>query len=103
MHNAANEVGIDLLEPIMRLEVVVPSEYLGDVINGLNSRRAEIKEIGQKGLLSFIEASAPLAEMFGYATALRSLTQGRGSYSMEPLDYKAVPEDIREKILTGGF
>jgi len=103
LHNAANKVGIDLLEPIMRMEVVVPGEYLGDVINGLNSRRAEIKEIGQKGLLSFIEARAPLAEMFGYATALRSLTQGRGSYSMEPLDYRAVPEELREKILTGGF
>jgi len=103
LHNAANEVGVELLEPIMRLEVLVPADYLGDVINDLNARRCEILELGRKGNLSFVKAKAPLAEMFGYSTGLRSLTQGRGSYSMEPADYRAVPPELGEKVLTGGF
>jgi elongation factor G len=77
-----------LLEPIMKLEVVVPEEYVGDVIGDLNSRRAQIEGMEVRGNLQAVRAHAPLAEMFGYATALRSLTQGRGTFTME-FDYYA--------------
>jgi len=90
-----------LLEPIMRLEVTTPDEYLGDVIGDMNMRRIKVENIEQKGTTKIITGSAPLAQMFGYATALRSLTQGRATYTMEPSFYKEVPKDIMEKIVTG--
>jgi len=101
LSNAAKRAGIELLEPIMSLQVTVPGNYLGDVINDLNSRRAEIAEVSSRGDLRVIGARGPLAEMFGYSTALRSMTQGRGSYTMEPSDYRPVPADVREKVLFG--
>ena len=88
-----------LLEPIMDIEVIIPEEYLGDIIGDLNSRRIQIKAIDQRSNAKVIRGHAPLAEMFGYATALRSLTQGRGIYTMEPSFYAEVPSDILEKIL----
>lgn len=88
-----------LLEPIMKLEVTTPDEYLGDVIGDMNSRRIKVENIDQKGTTKIILGMAPLAQMFGYATALRSLTQGRATYTMEPSFYKEVPKDIMEKIL----
>lgn len=88
-----------LLEPIMDAEITVPDEYLGDVIGDLNSRRVQIKSIDQVEKAKIIRGYAPLSEMFGYATAIRSLTQGRGIYTMEPSYYAEVPLHIVEKII----
>ena len=91
LSNAVEEAGVVTLEPIMRVEVVVPEGHLGDVLNDLHSRRATVAGMGERAGLRIIRAEAPLSEMFGYATGLRSLTQGRGTYSMEPLAYRPVP------------
>jgi elongation factor G len=88
-----------ILEPIMRTEVVVPEEYMGDVIGDLNSRRGKISSMESKNKVQHIKANVPLGEMFGYSTSLRSLTQGRGNYSMEPSHYEEVPKQITDKIL----
>jgi elongation factor G len=88
-----------ILEPIMKTEVVVPEEYMGDVIGDLNSRRGKIASMESKNRIQHIKANVPLAEMFGYSTSLRSLTQGRGNYSMEPSHYEEVPRQIANKIL----
>ncbi len=87
------------LEPIMRLEVSTPEEYLGQVTGDLNSRRAEIKEMAHPGRYRVLSVHAPLAEMFGYSTQLRSLTQGRATSTMEPHSYAVVPTQVRERIL----
>ena len=87
------------MEPIMKLEVVVPEDYWGNVTGDLMKRRAQIKETGNRGKLKTALVDAPLSEMFGYANALRSLTQGRASFSMEPSYYKQVPNQIAEKII----
>ncbi|MBU1146745.1 MAG: elongation factor G [Candidatus Omnitrophica bacterium] len=89
-----------LMEPIMSLEAIFPENYMGDVIGDLNSRRCKIKEIEQKANLKLVKGDVPLAEMFGYATAIRSLTQGRASYTMEPSHYAEVPKNIAEKIIS---
>jgi len=88
-----------LMEPIMNLEAIFPEDYTGDVIGDLNSRRCRIREITQKAKLKIVRGDVPLAEMFGYATSIRSLTQGRASYTMEPSHYSEVPENIAEKII----
>jgi elongation factor G len=88
-----------LLEPIMNLEVVVPDNYMGEVIGDLNSRRVKIESISDRGNLKVIKGFAPLSEMFGYATAVRSLSQGRATYTMEPSFYQEVPKNISEKII----
>jgi elongation factor G len=90
-----------LLEPIMKLEVLVPEDYLGEVIGDLNSRRCRIVEMGQRSNGKVIHGEVPLAEMFGYATVVRSLSQGRGSYSMEPLMYAQVPAQLAQMIVQG--
>lgn len=90
-----------LLEPIMLVEVVVPEEYMGDIIGDLNSRRCVIQEMGNRGHLKNIRGLVPLSEMFGYATAIRSLSQGRATYTMEPNSYQEVPRAIAEKIMAG--
>ncbi len=89
-----------LLEPIMKVTVIVPEEYMGDVIGDLNSRRGEIQGFEERTGAKQINAHVPLSEMFGYATDLRSKTQGRGQYVMEPDGYKEVPKSIAEKILS---
>ena len=89
-----------LLEPIMKVTVIVPDEYMGDVIGDLNSRRGEIQGFEDRAGAKQINARVPLADMFGYATDLRSKTQGRGQYVMEPDGYKEVPKSIAEKIMT---
>ena len=89
-----------LLEPIMKVTVIVPEEYMGDVIGDLNSRRGEIQGIKERTGAKQINAHVPLSEMFGYATDLRSKTQGRGQYVMEPDGYKEVPKSIAEKIIS---
>ena len=88
-----------LLEPIMDIEVVVPEEFMGDVIGDLNSKRTKIESLKQRANLKVIRGFVPLAEMFGYATSIRSLTQGRGTYTMEPSFYEEVPKNIAEKII----
>ncbi len=90
-----------LLEPIMNLEVTTPDEYVGSVIGDMNSRRIKVENIDQKGTTKIVTGAAPLAQMFGYATALRSLTQGRATYTMEPSFYREVPKDIMEKVIKG--
>ena len=89
-----------LLEPIMKVTVIVPEEYMGDVIGDLNSRRGEIQGFEDRSGVKQINARVPLGDMFGYATDLRSKTQGRGQYVMEPDGYKEVPKSISEKIIT---
>ena len=88
-----------ILEPIMKTEVIVPEDYMGDVIGDLNSRRGKISSMDSRNKVQHIKANVPLAEMFGYSTTLRSLTQGRGNYSMEPSHYEEVPKQIADKIL----
>ncbi|NPV88890.1 elongation factor G [Coprothermobacteraceae bacterium] len=88
-----------LLEPIMKVEIVVPESYMGDVIGDLNARRGRIMGIEAQGPLQVIRAEVPLAEMFGYATAIRSLTQGRGSFVMEFSHYEEVPVRVAESII----
>ena len=88
-----------LLEPIMKVSVIVPDEYMGDVIGDLNSRRGQIIQLEARPGAQQIDAHVPLAEMFGYATDLRSRTQGRGQYTMEPSHYVEIPKNIRDKIV----
>jgi elongation factor G len=88
-----------LLEPIMKVEVTVPDDYMGDVIGDLNSRRAKLEGMEKKANLQVIRAYVPLAEMFGYATTLRSLTQGRGTFVMQFDHYDVVPSNIAEQII----
>ena len=90
-----------LKEPIMNITVVVPEEYMGDVIGDLNSRRGQIQGMEARNGAEEIKAFVPLSEMFGYATDLRSASQGRGQYSMEPSHYEAVPKNIQETIIAG--
>ncbi|TLD40563.1 MAG: Translation elongation factor G [Candidatus Jettenia ecosi] len=87
-----------LLEPIMSFEIAVPEQYMGDVIGEIHSRRANIIEMGSRGNLRIIKGDVPLAEMFGYATVLRSITQGRGTYTMEPLEYRPAPAKVLSSV-----
>ncbi len=87
-----------LLEPIMKVEVTTPEEYMGNVVGDLNSRRGQIEEMTQRGTAKVVLAKVPLAEMFGYATDLRSLSQGRANYVMEFFEYHEVPRNVLEKI-----
>ena len=96
--NAAKPV---LLEPIMRVQATTPPEFLGDVMGDLSSRRGRILENEDRKGVKVIEAEVPLAEMFGYATALRSLTKGRAGFTMEFKKYQPVPESVKEKIVSG--
>jgi len=88
-----------LLEPVMTLVVLMPDEYLGDAVSDINTRRGKIEEVGFKGGSRFIKARVPLAEMFGYATALRTFTQGRGVFSLEFYRYDPVPSKIMDAII----
>ena len=88
-----------LLEPIMKVDVNVPEEYMGDVMGGLNSRRGRIEGMEARSGAQSIRAMVPLSEMFGYATALRSSTQGRGTFSMETSHFEEVPKSIQEKVV----
>jgi elongation factor G len=97
---AARKAKPVLLEPIMAVEVVVPEEYMGDVIGDLNSRRGRIEGMELRGTTQIIKATAPLSEMFGYATSLRSRTQGRGSFTMHFGKYEEVPGALAEEIVS---
>jgi elongation factor G len=89
-----------LLEPIMTVEVVVPEQYMGDVIGDLNSRRGRIEGMQLRGTTQIIKSMVPLSEMFGYATELRSRTQGRGSFTMHFGKYEEVPGSLAEEIVS---
>ena len=89
-----------ILEPIMKVTVIVPEDYMGDVIGDLNSRRGQILGMEARPGAQQINALVPLSEMFGYSNDLRSKTQGRGQYSMEPDSYIEVPKSISEKIIS---
>ncbi len=97
---AAEKGGPVLLEPVMKVEVVTPEQYMGDVIGDLSARRGRIVAMEQRGALRIIQAEVPLAEMFGYATVLRSNTQGRGTHTMEFSHYEQVPAGIAETLIT---
>jgi elongation factor G len=88
-----------LLEPIMKVEVTTPDEYQGDLLGDLSRRRGKINAIDGKAGQTILNAHVPLAEMFGYATAIRSLSKGRASYSMEPLTFEQVPASVLSVIL----
>lgn len=87
-----------ILEPIMSVEVVTPENYMGDVMGNLNSKRGQIESMGDRGMAKTVKAKVPLSEMFGYSTTLRSMTQGRASYTMEFAHYAKVPGNVAEKI-----
>ena len=89
-----------LLEPIMKVEVTMPEEYMGDVIGDINSRRGRIEGMDDLGGGKIVRAFVPLAEMFGYSTDLRSRTQGRGNYSMFFEKYEQVPKSVQEKVIS---
>jgi elongation factor G len=99
LKDGAKKANPAILEPVMKVEVTVPEDYMGDVIGDLNSRRGKIMNMESKNKLQYIHGQVPLAEMFGYSTTLRSLTQGRGNYNMEPSHYEEVPKQIADKIL----
>jgi elongation factor G len=88
-----------LLEPIMALEIVTPSEFMGDVLGDLSSRRGKVSDMIAKGEEQAVHSTVPLAELFGYSTAIRSLTRGRASYTMEPVQFDIVPESLTRELL----
>ncbi|MEO5773514.1 MAG: elongation factor G [Sphingomicrobium sp.] len=98
MREAAQKAGIKLLEPIMKVEVVTPEDYLGDVIGDLNSRRGQIQGTDSRGNAQVVEAVVPLANMFGYVNQLRSFTQGRAQYSMQFSHYDEVPANVADEV-----
>ena len=97
--DGAKKANPALLEPIMKVEVLVPEEFMGDVIGDLNSRRGKILNLEARAGIQAINAEVPLAQMFGYSTDLRSKTQGRANYTMEFLKYEQVPKVISEEII----
>ena len=98
MREAAQKSGIKLLEPIMKVEVITPEDYLGDVIGDLNSRRGQIQGTDTRGIAQAVDAMVPLANMFGYVNELRSFSQGRAQYSMQFSHYEEVPNNVAEEI-----
>ncbi|HLE94916.1 MAG TPA: elongation factor G [Acidimicrobiia bacterium] len=99
LQEAAKRAGVKLLEPVMEIEVITPEDYMGDVIGDLNSRRGKVEGMTQRGNSQVIRAQVPMSEMFGYATDLRSKTQGRATYSMQFHSYQDVPDSIADDIV----
>lgn len=97
--DACRKADVILLEPIMKVEVTTPEEYMGNIVGDLNSKRGQIGQMSDRTNIKVIDAKVPLAEMFGYATQLRSMSQGRANYSMEFLHYSEVPRNIAEGII----
>ncbi len=98
---AVKKAGLILLEPIMKIEVITPEQFMGDVIGNLSSKRGQIKEMRDRAGIKVIDSDVPLAEMFGYATDLRSMSQGRASYTMEFSHYAEVPANKAQEIIEG--
>ncbi len=101
LQSAAKRAEPILLEPIMKVEVVTPANFLGDVTGDLNSRRGRIDNMGERGQMRVVDSKIPLANMFGYSTQLRSMTEGRASYTMEFSHYEEVPQNITQQIVEG--
>jgi len=99
LKNGCKKANPYLLEPIMKFEVICPEENIGDIIGDLNSRRARINEMGNRGNARYVRGFVPLAEMFGYATVVRSLSQGRASFNLEPSHYEEIPGNIAKSII----
>jgi elongation factor G len=97
--DAAEAASPEFLEPIMKLEITTPPESVGEVLGDLNARRGTVLDMEQRGDMQIVHARVPMAQMFGYSTAVRSLTKGRASYSMEPSDFALVPRNVREELL----
>ena len=97
--DAAKRARPVILEPIMKIEVITPEKFLGDITGHLSSKRAEIQDVEERGLNKVVHAKVPLAEMFGYITALRSMTEGRASFNMEPSHYAIVPNNVAQEII----
>ena len=100
LQEAARKAGVKLLEPVMDVEVVTPEDYMGEVIGDLNARRGKVEGMHQRGNAQVIKAQVPMAEMFGYATDLRSKTQGRAVYTMQFHSYQDVPQSIADEIVS---
>ena len=98
--NALKKAAPVILEPVMAVEVETPEEYMGDVMGNLSSRRGQIQGMGDRGNAKVIKAKVPLSEMFGYATDLRSGTQGRASYTMQFDEYEQVPKNVADEIIS---
>ncbi len=101
LQEACQKAKLVLLEPVMNVQVIVPPDFLGDVTGDLSSKRGKIKSMGERGNVRVIDANVPLAEMFGYSTSLRSMTQGRGSFNMEFSHYEEVPQSVAQNIIEG--
>lgn len=99
LQNAVKSAGATILEPIMKVEVTTPDEFMGDVIGDLGAKRSQVLGTQKRGMVTVILATVPLAELSGYATALRSMSKGRATYYMEPSHYEEVPRNIQEKII----
>ena len=97
--DACKKAGLILLEPLMKVEVITPESFMGEVIGDLNSKRGQVREMSERSGVRIISAFVPLSEMFGYATQLRSMTQGRASYNMEFDHYAEVPRNVVETVL----
>ena len=96
---ASKKASPTLMEPVMKLEIVCPDEYTGDIISDLNSRRGKIENIDFRGDLKVVDALIPLSETFGYATAIRSMSQGRATQNLQYSHYENVPESIMNRII----
>ncbi|MBN1495224.1 MAG: elongation factor G [Spirochaetes bacterium] len=106
LKEGARKASPSLMEPVMKLEVVCPDDYMGDVINDINSRRGRIENITMRGSLKVIDAFVPLSEVFGYATSVRSMSQGRATHTLQVSHYEIVPKEITDRIIgrmTGAF
>ena len=101
LQEAAKRAGACILEPIMKVEVVTPDKFLGDVTGDLSSKRGRIEHMGERINVKVVDAKVPLSEMFGYVTKLRSMTEGRASYTMEFSHYEEVPASVAELIKGG--
>ena len=101
LQEAGKRATVVLLEPIMKVETVVPEQFFGDITGDLNSKRGKIEQMLERAMMKVIDAKVPLSEMFGYATKLRSMSQGRASYTMEFSHYEEVPENIAQQIMEG--
>jgi elongation factor G len=99
LQQASKSASPTLLEPIMKVEVTTPEEYMGDIIGDLGAKRSQIQGTTKRGHVTVIVAMVPLAELSGYATSLRSMSKGRATYYMEPSHYEEVPKNIQEKII----
>ncbi len=101
MQAGAKQAGLVLLEPVMKVEVLTPEQFMGDVIGNLNSKRGTVDEMLERAGVRVVRANVPLSEMFGYATELRSMTQGRASYSMEFAQYSQAPQNVAAAVIEG--